>query len=163
MTIFSVTASCLLSYGSAVSLLLCLYRHLKWPLFSSLPPCTTPSLCSISPIICICSLFLASFLFPSVSILLSYFFVWGSQWREDGGPGFGHWCGRARWLCQYPWPAGNSAGSTTIQSGAPSWEEVPDNIWECLCVCVRERMRCKWKDAKDIISKKKHEMISASR
>lgn len=79
--------------------------------------------------------FLASL---SISVPVSYrIFFMGSQWREDGGPGFGHWCGRARWLCQYPWPAGNSSGSTTSQSGAPSWEEVPDNVWERL-LCVRE-------------------------
>lgn len=74
-----------------------------------------------------------SFLF----YLLSYFFSRGSQWREDGGPGFGHWCGWARWLCQYPWPAGNSTGNTTSQSGPPSWEEVPDNVWARL-LYVRE-------------------------
>lgn len=73
--------------------------------------------------------------------LLLNFFLMTSQWGEDGGPGFGYRCGRARWLCQYTWPAGNSAGSTTTstssQSGAPSWEEVPNIVWECL-LYVRE-------------------------
>lgn len=102
--------------------------------------------------------FLASLL-PSVSIYYRIFM--GSQWREDGGPGFGHWCGRARWLCQYPWPAGNSAGSTTIQSGAPSWEEVPDNIWECL-LCVREN-GVQMKGCEGYNIEEKHVRILASR
>lgn len=126
---------CLLSNGLLLSRRLsafCARCHLKWPLFFSLPLHHTFFM-SDFPILRICSLFSPLSLFLFLSLIV--FFFMGSQWREDGGPGFGHWCGRARWLCQYPWPAGNSSGSTTSQSGAPSWEEVPDNVWERL-LCV---------------------------
>lgn len=106
------------------------------------------------PLLGICSLLspLASLSLFSVPTSYRVFFM-GSQRREDGGPGFGHWCGWARWLCQYPWPAGNSAGSTGSQSGAPSWEEVPDHVWERL-LYARE-WSANEKDVNDMISKKK--------
>lgn len=137
MTVFSVNVSSvyshMVSYCPAASLLSVL--AVSWnDLSFLLSPCTTPSLCPISP--SFASVLFSRLSFYFCSYLLLYFFM-GSQWREDGGPGFGHWCGRARWLCQYPWPAGNSSGSTTSQSGAPSWEEVPDNVWERL-LCVWE-------------------------
>lgn len=112
-------------------------RSITWNDLFSPPPCTTPTFMSDFPILCICSLFSPLFLFLFLSLIGILFS--GSQWREDGGPGFGHWCGWARWLCQYPWPAGNGAGSTTTtsQSGTPSWEEVPNNVWEC-SLYVRE-------------------------